>query len=149
MRAPAETQQQVIAALEEWAAAYGRKDADAYAAAFGEDDDVLLFGTGTDEVAVGRERIAELLRRDFEQADQLRATLGDVHVSAAGDVAWAATHDAVVEASVGGQDQSFALRMSVVLQRTDGRWVIQHAHISAPLAEQEAGQSFPAGDRSG
>jgi ketosteroid isomerase-like protein len=49
MKASLETQQQVVAALDDWAAAYGRKDADAYAAAFSDDDDVLLFRTGTDE----------------------------------------------------------------------------------------------------
>jgi len=37
MKASLETQQQVVAALDDWAAAYGRKDADAYAAAFSDD----------------------------------------------------------------------------------------------------------------
>ena len=146
MNASEETQQQVVAALGEWAAAYRRMDADAYAAAFSDDDDVLLFGTGSDEVVVGRDNIAELLRRDFEQADQLRVGLGEVSVSAAGDVAWAATHDAVVDARVGGKDQSFPLRITTVMQRRDGQWVIQHAHVSAPLAGQESGQSFPTAD---
>ena len=147
MKASLETQQQVVAALDDWAAAYGRKDADAYAAAFSDDDDVLLFGTGTDEVVVGRGKIAELLRRDFEQADQLQVRLGEVRVSAAGDVAWAATPDAVVEATVAGEDQSLPLRITAVLQRMNGKWVIQHAHVSAPLAGQEPGQSFPTGDQ--
>jgi uncharacterized protein (TIGR02246 family) len=149
MKAPPRIQQQVVKALDDWATAYGRKDAEAYAAAFSDDDDVLLFGTGSDEVVVGRREIAELLRRDFDQADQLRVTLGEVRVSAAGDVAWAATHDAVVGARVGGQDQSFPLRITAVLQRRNGRWAIQHAHISAPLAGQEPGQPFPTGPRSG
>ena len=117
MKASEETQQQVVAALGDWAAAYGRMDAEAYAAVFSDDDDVLLFGTGSDKVVVGRDNIAELLRRDFEQADQLRVGLGEVSVSAAGDVAWAATHDAVVEARVGGKDQSFPLRITAVMQR--------------------------------
>src|SRR5690349_4134283 len=147
MKASEETQQQVVAALGDWAAAYGRMDADAYAAAFSDDDDVLLFGTGSDEVVVGRVNIAELLRRDFEQADQLRVGLGEVSISAAGDVAWAATHDAVVEARVGGKDQSFPVRITAVMQRKDGQWVIQHAHVSAPLAGQESGQSFPTTDQ--
>jgi uncharacterized protein (TIGR02246 family) len=150
VRAPNETEEQVVAALEEWAAAYAGKDADAFAGRFSDDDDVLLFGTGSDEVAVGRQEIADLLRRDFEQADQLRFTLGEVRVSAAGDVAWAGTHDATVDARVGGQEESYsALRLTAVLQRRDGRWLIQHAHLSAPLAGQEVGQSFPARHRPG
>jgi PhnB protein len=145
MRASKGTEQQVVAALDDWAAAYGRKDADAYATAFGDDDDVLLFGTGSDEVVAGRKKIADLLRRDFEEADELLVRLGEVQVSAAGDVAWAATRDAVIEASVGGQKRTIPLRITAVLQRTDGRWLIQHAHVSAPLAGQEPGKSFPTG----
>lgn len=147
MRASTQTEQQVIAVLDEWAAAYDRKDPDAYAATFSEDDDVLLFGTGSDEVVAGRDKIAELLQRDFEEADQLRVRLGDLHVSEAGEVAWAATHNAVVEVSAGGQDQTIPLRLTAVLQRRDGRWLIQHAHVSAPLAGQQPGHSFPSGEQ--
>src|SRR5437016_6154741 len=51
---------------------------------------------------------------------------------------------AVVDASVAGQDESFPLRITAVLERRDDRWVIQHAHFSAPTFTQEPGQSFPA-----
>lgn len=143
MRASKETEQQVVAALEGWAAAYGDKDADAYAAAFGDGDDVLLLGTGSDEVVVGRDKIAELLRRDFEEAESVLVNLGGLQVSSDGDVAWAVTHDAAVEATIGGQHLTMPLRITTVLRRTDGHWLIQHAHVSAPLAGQEPGKSFP------
>lgn len=143
MRASKETEQQVVAALEGWAAAYGDKDADAYAAAFGDGDDVLLLGTGSDEVVVGRDKIAELLRRDFEEAESVLVNLGGLQVSSNGDVAWAVTHDAAVEATIGGQHLTMPLRITTVLRRTDGHWLIQHAHVSAPLAGQEPGKSFP------
>jgi uncharacterized protein (TIGR02246 family) len=144
MSATAKTQQQVIAAMNDWAAAYDRKDAAAYADAFGGDDDVILLGTGSDEIAVGRNAIRHMIQRDFEEAEQVRVELGDVRVAAAGDVAWAVMPDAAVEVTVDGQQQSIPLRITAVFQSTDGRWLIRHAHVSAPMTAQEAGHSFPA-----
>jgi uncharacterized protein (TIGR02246 family) len=147
MRASPEVEREVGAVLQEWVAAYGRKDADAYVGLFSDEDDVVVFGTGVDEVRVGRREIAEQARRDFEQSDQLAARLGDVRVSVAGEVAWATMSSAAVEASVAGQDESFPLRITAVLELRDDRWVIQHAHFSAPTFTQEPGHSFPARER--
>jgi uncharacterized protein (TIGR02246 family) len=147
MRASAETAQQVNAVLDALAAAYGSKDVDAFVAQFSDEDDVVVFGTGADEVRLGREQIAKQARRDFEEADRLVFRLGDVRVSAAGEVAWAVMPDAAIDASVGGHERSFALRVTMVLQQRDGRWLIHHTHISAPLGAQEPGRSFPTGDR--
>jgi uncharacterized protein (TIGR02246 family) len=144
MSATAETRQQVIAAMDEWAGAYGRKDPAGYADAFADCDDVILLGTGADEVVAGRAAIRELIQRDFDESDQLQVELGDIRVSGAGDVAWAVMPDAGVEVTVGGEQQSIPLRITAVFQRTGGRWLIQHAHVSTPMAGQEAGQSFPA-----
>jgi ketosteroid isomerase-like protein len=52
-------ERELRAMLQEWADAYGRKDADAYAAMFSDRDDVIVFGTGADEVRVGPQEIAE------------------------------------------------------------------------------------------
>jgi uncharacterized protein (TIGR02246 family) len=144
MTAAAETRQEVIAAMNDWAAAYDRKDPAAYAAAFADDADVILLGTGADEIAVGRDAIRDMIQSDFEEAEQVRVELGEVRVSAAGDVAWAVMPDVIVDVTVGGQQQSIPLRITTVFRRTDGRWLIQHAHVSAPMAGQEAGHSFPA-----
>jgi uncharacterized protein (TIGR02246 family) len=140
-------ERELRAMLQEWADAYGRKEADAYAAMFSDRDDVIVFGTGADEVRVGPQEIAEQARRDFAQADRLAARLGDVRITVAGDLAWAMMSDAIVEATVAGQDQVFPLRITTVLRRSDGRWLIEHAHISAPMATQAPGQSFPAPER--
>jgi uncharacterized protein (TIGR02246 family) len=144
MSSIAETRQQVIAAMDDWAAAYDHKDPAAYAAAFGDDDDVIPLGTGADEIAVGRDAIRHMIQRDFEEAEQVRVELGDVRVAAAGDVAWAVMPKAAVEVTVGGQEESIPLRITAVFQRTDGPWLIRHAHVSAPMAGQETGHSFPA-----
>jgi uncharacterized protein (TIGR02246 family) len=147
MRASAESEQQVIAVLDALAAAYARKEVDAFVDQFSDEDDVVVFGTGIDEVRVGRQQIAAQARRDFGEADRLAFRLGEVRVSAAGEVAWAVLPDAAIEASVGGQEESFALRVTMVLQQRDGRWLIHRAHISAPLAGQEPGRSFPTGEQ--
>ncbi|HTU85757.1 MAG TPA: SgcJ/EcaC family oxidoreductase [Solirubrobacteraceae bacterium] len=137
-------QRQLAAALDEWAAAYARKDADAFAAAFGDHDDVVLLGTGGDEIAVGRAAIRDLLQRDFDEAGELDVKFGELRISTTADVAWVVAPDAVIEATLGGETQSIAVRITTVLQHTDGGWLIQHAHVSAPMANQDVGHSFPA-----
>jgi uncharacterized protein (TIGR02246 family) len=140
MDSTTQTQQHLVAALEEWAAAYARKDA----AAFGDHDGVVLLGTGGDEIAIGRAAIRDLLQRDFDEAGDLEVKFGELRISTAGDVGWAVAPDAVIEATVSGERQSIPVRITTVLERADGRWLIQHAHVSAPMANQEVGHSFPA-----
>jgi uncharacterized protein (TIGR02246 family) len=144
MTAESDVERDVRSLLEAWVRAYNELDADAYAALFS--DDAVAFGTGVDEVRIGRQEIEEQARRDFAQAERLAARLGEVSIYGTGDVAWATVSNAMVEASVIGQDQRFPLRITAVLRRADGRWLIHHAHISTPMAAQDAGQSFPSPD---
>jgi antitoxin VapB len=112
MRASSEIEQQVEAVLDEFAAAYARKDVDAAIALFSDDEDAVVFGTGADEVRVGREQVADQLRRDFAEAGRLLVKFGDARISAAGEVAWAATSDASIDVTVAGEDQSLSLRLT-------------------------------------
>lgn len=144
MNPTTQTDQHLAAALDEWAAAYARKDPAAFAAAFGDHDGVVLLGTGRDEIAIGRAAIRDLLQRDFDEAGDLEVKFGELRISTAGDVAWAVAPNAVIEATVSGQRQSIPVRITTVLERFDGRWLIQHAHVSAPMVNQEVGHSFPA-----
>ena len=81
-------------------------------------------------------------QRDWSQTDTSAIRYEWMSVSAAGDVAWAAT-DAAFELSVNGQEMSFPARITFVLEKHGGRWLIVQSHFSLPSAGQEEGEAFP------
>jgi uncharacterized protein (TIGR02246 family) len=137
------TDHDVRALIDEWSAAYASKDLDRLMELFGDGDDVLVFGTGADEIRRGQDQLRAQAERDFGQADSLEFETGDVRIGSSGDVAWATMDNARVNASAGGQEMSLPIRATLVLVRGDGGWVVQHAHVSVPMAGQDEGQSFP------
>lgn len=133
---------EVQALLQAWAGAYATKDADALMEIFAPGDDLVLVGTGVDEIRFGREAARAQAERDMAQADSLEARFDHVRVAEKGDAAFAYC-DTVVAGTVGGQPfESGALRCTLGLVKVDGRWRAQQLHLSAPAAGQEAGSSF-------
>jgi len=127
--------------LDEFAAAYSSRDADAVTRFFSTDPDAVMVGTGPDEIRIGPEQFREQIERDLSQADGIELHLGDVRVSGRGEVAWAFAQP-VVTATVGGERMTMPMRMTLVLVQEDGGWRIHDVHLSVALAEQEAGESF-------
>lgn len=100
------------------------------------------FGTGADEKFSGRDQLRAGFTRDTSQADSGRFSLVSSEVGISGNVAWIS---AEVEISVeipGQGEMAFPARVSLVLQNYDGRWLVEHHHLSVPAANQEEGQSF-------
>jgi hypothetical protein len=82
------------------------------------------------------------LERAFAQSEQSLIKIGWYSVSAAGSVAWVAA-DAVIQAKVRGQEISFPVRLTNVLEQRGGRWFIVQSHASVPAAGQKEGESWP------
>jgi ketosteroid isomerase-like protein len=141
MTADSQTQEEVLAALQRMTVAYRKRDLEAVMAAFGSDPDVMLFGTGADEVRRGKDAIRTQVQRDWGQSDEVSLGLRWGPVSAAGDVAWAWAEGSF-DFRAGDVEGSLPARLSVVLERRDGQWLIVHSHFSTPAAEQVEGESF-------
>jgi uncharacterized protein (TIGR02246 family) len=131
----------VQAVLDKFAAAYSRGDLEGAMSLISSDPDVVLCGTGTDEVCLGPDQIRTQMARDLTQADEVRLALGTSRISGRGDVAWAFS-EPVVTASVDRQQITMPVRMSVVLVKGNGQWLIHNAHLSVAFAAQEEGHSF-------
>lgn len=127
--------------LDEFAAAYTAKDADAVAQFFTDDPDAVMVGTGPDEIRIGPAQFREQIERDLSQAEGIQLQLGDVKVCGRGDVAWTFAQP-VVTASVGDEQMRMPMRMTLVLVQENGDWRIHSGHLSVALAEQQAGESF-------
>ena len=141
MKADANTEAAAVASLTKFSDAYARRDKDALLAVFAPDPDVLLFGTGADEKRIGRAELKAQTDRDFAQSEAASCRWTWHSVSTAGSVAWLAA-DGVVSARVAGQNLSFPVRLTAVLERRGDQWPIVQAHVSVPAAGEPEGQSY-------
>lgn len=127
--------------LDEFAAAYTARDPDAVMRFLADDPDVVMVGTGVDEIRIGPAQLRQQIERDLGQADRVELHLGDVRVSGRGEVAWVFAQP-VVTAVVGNEQMRMPVRMTVVLVQETGGWLIHSGHLSVALAEQHEGESF-------
>ena len=122
-------------------AAYDAKDAEAL-----EDlivgDEIVLVGTGSDEVVFGIAGFRSQTERDFSQSDDLAMVVDNLRITTLGDAAFAYC-DVTVSGTAGGQAfQMPGLRCTFGLVRTADGWRFAQSHLSAPAGGQEVGSSF-------
>jgi len=142
MKADAKTKAEVLETVREMWKAYGRLDVDGVLACYAPDPDIVVFGSGADEVYVGPKQAKKGLKRDFAQVLSVKVRLSKVRISAAGKVAWLAA-DCLFTAHVAGCDIDMAGRLTAVFEKRKGRWLIMQSHFAMPYAGQVEGQSFP------
>jgi len=141
MKADAHTAGEVEAAIQKMTDAYKTRRLNDLMGCFAPDSDVVVYGTGVDEKRVGPEQIQSQVERDWSQADSIEMSFTSKSISAAGNVAWAAM-DGAFNLRADGQDAAIPARVSFVLEKRDGKWLIVHSHFSTPAAGQEEGSSF-------
>jgi ketosteroid isomerase-like protein len=140
MKADARTAGDVDGVIRRFADAYKARNLKNLMECFVPDPDVVLYGTGADEKRVGPEQVRAQVERDWAQTESIELSIAWKSISVAGSVAWAAL-DGAFKIRAGGQDMTLPARVSVVLEKRDGKWLIVHAHFSTPSAGQEDGSS--------
>ena len=141
MKADARTTREIEAAIEKFASAYKARQLQDLIGCFATDADVVLYGTGADEKRVGPEQVRVQVERDWAQTESIEMSFTWMLISAAGSVAWAAL-DGAFNILAGGQQMALPARVSLVLEKRGGKWLIVHAHFSTPAASQEPGSSI-------
>ncbi len=142
MKADSRTEAEIMAVLNKLSEAYARRDINTFLSLFAQDPDTVFFGTGEDEKRVGLNELKMQVERDWSQSEATSLNWGWHSISMAGPVAWAAM-DANFKAKVSGRDITSPGRMTAVLEKRGDRWLIVQWHLSAPMSEQPAGESFP------
>ena len=142
MKTDPKTEAAVMSVVSQFVEAFSNHDLNSGLALFAPDPDVVFIGTGGDEKCIGLAEIKAELDRAFAQSEQSLIKIGWYSVSAAGSVAWGAA-DAVIQAKVSGQEISFPVRLTTVLEQRGGRWLIVQSHASVPAAGQKEGESWP------
>lgn len=133
MRADAETERAVLAALERLNDVFAAKSVEAGVALFGGHQDAVMFGSEDYEVARGPAEIAGLMERLFEYPMTFQWRWDATDVRRAGDVAWVAAESTVLVVSDEGQEET-PYRVTAVFVRRDGDWGLVHFHGTQPVA---------------
>lgn len=141
MKADSRTEGEVKATLQKLTDSFRNRDLKAFSECFAPDADVVLYGTGADEKRIGPEEIRTQVERDWAQSESAAMLFDWTSVSAAGSVAWVAI-DGAFKFRADGQDGTIPVRVSIVMEKRDGRWLIVHAHFSTRAGAQEEGQSY-------
>src|SRR5258705_7523830 len=142
MRPDPRTEAEATAVLSRIAEVAGSRDVEAALAHFADDPDVFLYGTGVDEARTGPAEIRAQIERDLSQSDAWSWTLGRQSISSAGSIAWTAG-DLDIRVVVGDRTLDVPHRLTTVLERRDGTWLILQMHLSIANGAQAVGQSFP------
>ena len=133
MKADAPTEAAVLAAFEAFQQASGQQDLERLLALFAPDADLVLIGTGADELAVGVAEVKKLYEREVAHGLPTSWEVVWSSVSAAGSVAWMAMHG-VMHIGAAGQESHVPLRITAVLEQRGGKWLVVQGHTSMPAA---------------
>ncbi len=142
MKADARTEGEVIASLRGFFEAFEKRDMERILSCFAPDPDVMMIGTGADEKRVGLQEIRTQIERDWRQSESAAIKPERTSVSASGAVAWVAA-DLSLQARVKGREIVMPGRLTVVMEKREGRWLWMLSHLSVPAGGQAAGESFP------
>lgn len=142
MKADPKTAHDVTKAFDEFREAYRQRDVKTLTGLLSPDADVMLVGTGADELRVGVDGIRTQAERDWDQTDAAAMHVTPREVSASGNVAWL-TALGEFHVTADGGEARVPIRVTAVLEHRERRWLIAQMHFSAPLAEQPDGRSFP------
>jgi ketosteroid isomerase-like protein len=128
--ADTETREAVLAVMDRFNEAVGAKRLGDVVGLFVSDPDVTMLGSEQAERAVGPAELAFIIGRLLARQSTYswRWHQRQVSVSAAGDVAWV---EAVASISDGRMATPY--RMTLVLERRGGHWLIAQYHGSEPL----------------
>ena len=143
MKADAKTEAAVMVTVNRFFEMYAKRDLKGLLSVVAPESDAVFFGSGPDEKYVGLEQAKKGFERDFAQSQAASWELGWHSVSASGLVAWLAA-EVIIHATAGGKVLSIPYRLTMVLTHRGSEWILVQLHLSAPSAEQAAGQSWPA-----
>ena len=111
------------------------------------DENISLIGTGKHEVFRNLQEFLESFKFDVKRRGKIRLEvqnlhqkeerLDDDHVLAHGTVDFAGLF------KDGSSCFEMETRFTVIYKRTNGKWLVQHLHQSAPDLEQMDGEEFP------
>jgi ketosteroid isomerase-like protein len=142
LKADKKTHDEVALTLQAFFEAYAKRDLNGVLAFWAPDPDVTMIGSGADEKTVGINQFPKIVIRDWSQSDKATSSFKQIAVSAAGSVAWFTT-DITFKVQSGLDKFEFSGRLTGVMEKRSGNWLLAQMHFSVPNVSQAQGQSWP------
>ena len=116
------------------------EDMDLFSRIYAHDSDMVIFGTDAAERFVGWEAVKESFQQSFASFENTKLTVKDqvIKVHQSGEVAW---FSEIMDWDLVAQGQPVTIqgtRLTGVLEKRNGNWVIVQVHASVPVAGQAA-----------
>lgn len=125
--------EQVNELLKRYYIALSERDIELLSDVMAHDEDMVNFGTDSDERWTGWNELEEIYRKQFEAITKYEISRHEqvVKLNPSADTAW---FSEILKARVEAMDDIYelSLRISGVLEKRDGKWVIVHFHRSLP-----------------
>jgi len=101
-------------------------------------EDIILYGTDSDERLVGWNNIKEVIKRQFALIENTYISASEqmITISNCGTSAWFAerlNYNFIYQGTAHSYDN---IRFTGVMEKMDGRWVIVQAHLSLPASSK-------------
>jgi uncharacterized protein (TIGR02246 family) len=128
----------VNSVLDQWIQMAVTENLELFSKLIAHDPDMVSFGTDAAERWVGYESFENAMKKFFESTEESKGTSRErvITVHKSGEVAWwSELYDATGKA----QGEPFALegmRVTGVLEKRNGNWVIVQVHTSVPVSGQ-------------
>ena len=126
--------------LDRYHLAQQKEDMTALSALFAQDDELIVFGFRQGERHVGWEAVRDWYQRQMDSVEGLQTTLKDqvTRISKGGKAAWVSSlcHS---RGTIGSQAVEMDYRITVVLEKRGGKWLIVHLHSSLPAGQEASG----------
>ncbi len=128
----------VNSVLDQWIQAFETENMELFSKLVAHDPDMVSFGTDAAERCVGYQSLENSMKRLFESAEESKATSRDrvIKVHKSGEVAW---FSEIWDQKGKAQGQPYAMegsRLTGVLEKRNGNWVIVQIHASVPVSGQ-------------
>lgn len=131
-RAQSDDRALINTVYQQFATAFRHKDLNAMMALYVHDNTLFVFDVGTPREHVGWESYRDDWRDTFAAIKgSPQFTIGELGVTVSGDVAY--THSIQSFSGDMGKLHSFVVRVTDVLRKSDGKWLIVQEHVSVPI----------------
>ena len=118
--------------LDDWSAAFRRKDIDAVMAVFA--SDAVAFDIVPPLAYTGRGTYRKQWERLFASYEgPIGYEIRELSVTAGHDVAFSHSLNRISGTLKNGKTTGFWLRMTACWRKVDGQWLLEHEHVSVPV----------------
>jgi ketosteroid isomerase-like protein len=128
----------VKATIDDFFTSWEAEDMDLFSRILAHDDDMVMFGTDAAEHFVGWEPMMESMQKQIDAGENIQVSTSElsIKVHKSGEVAWVSLLMGLKGESMGEAFSIEGTRLTGVMEKRDGNWLIVQLHASVPVAGQ-------------